>query len=232
MMIASRGRVRVQESRDRTRRVVGQEAHVAPPRRTELAGARPAGGSRGGQHQRDLRIALRSARTSGAAADISPKRHRMQPDGRRGARGRAPSEALAQSLPIAAIAQPAPQNHGEGERHGAIDQRTSTGGASSAARRAARSPPAATPRLPPRIDPAAVRAIFWQRAAQALQVPRGPRARRAQPAAIEVDHADASLRVEQNVVRIQIRVIDAVRDAAARPPRRRRARWLPASAHA
>jgi len=44
-----------QETRDRTRRVVGQEAHVGGVAE-QAASARPARGSRGGQHQRILRI--------------------------------------------------------------------------------------------------------------------------------------------------------------------------------
>ncbi len=111
----------VQEARDRTRCVIGEEAHVDAVAEQALR-ARPAGRRGRGQHQRDVRIPRAQS-----AHQRRRRRHLSQADGMQPDRGRvlgapAPPEALAQSLPITAITQSAPQHPRKREWHRAVNQ--------------------------------------------------------------------------------------------------------------
>ena len=105
-----------QEAAYRSRRIVGQEAHidvVAEQRQR----ARPARRCRGGQDEGHRRMARAQLANQRCRCAHFAEGHRMQPEAHRcargAARGRPPTEALEQTGPMAAIAQATAQRRQE-----------------------------------------------------------------------------------------------------------------------
>ena len=108
-----------QESAYRSRRIVGQEAHVDVVAEQRQR-ARPARRRRGGQHEGHRGMARAQLTNQRRRSAHFAQGHRMQPDARRVTGRRTPSEALARIRPIASIAQAAPE-HDRKRRRGQQD---------------------------------------------------------------------------------------------------------------
>ena len=168
----------------------------------------------------------RSARSQRRRRRHFAERHRMQPNARSGKRSR--------QIPSA---PPVPADTGDRSKRATESPRKRRApriGSAKSRGSASSSRPISGQQFCPGFRRESIRrhggGDLLQRALEPCQIPQGPCARCPQLPAVEIDHADGPVGIEQNVMSVQIRVIDALRvqsrdrRADGTPPKLPRAR--------